>query len=64
MRTVPLDDEQVPPAPLDPAIANAVEVAETTSEPKHLAAASEARDWDEQGFDVNVYDERPPHWQE
>lgn len=58
-RVVPLDDELMDDVEDDvtPPV-----VTPRKSSPK-VASSSESRDWDEQGFESNRYDERPPHWE-
>jgi hypothetical protein len=60
MRLVPLDDD----AELPEAVDAAAEGIAASVAPIVAAPASESRDWDDQGFDANNYDERPPHWED
>jgi hypothetical protein len=59
MRLVPLDDVELP----EPAEAALEDPTLPTSE-STPAVALESRDWSEQGFEPNNYDERPPHWED
>jgi hypothetical protein len=60
MRLVPLDDDVDLP---EPAEVNLDGLDEPTPQAAP-AVALESRDWSEQGFEPNNYDERPPHWQD
>ena len=60
-RLVPLEDDEV-----------AIDVSDTLvpADVKLLqglgaaGTASDSRDWSEQGFDENSYDDVPPHWRD
>jgi hypothetical protein len=60
LRLVPLDDDAELPEPAEPLL-------EQLSDGTHEAppaVALESRDWNEQGFEPNIFDERPPHWED
>jgi hypothetical protein len=60
LRLVPLDDDVDVPEIPDAALANLDQVAPEAAP----AVALESRDWSDQGFEPNNYDERPPHWED
>jgi len=57
MRSVPLDDELDGAVDLDSDDVLPVRPAESVT-----PLPSDSRDWDEQGFDANRYEDVPPHW--
>jgi hypothetical protein len=60
MRLVPLDDD-LDLAEVDEVVLEGIVEATPDEVP---AVALESRDWSEQGFEPNNYDERPPHWED
>jgi hypothetical protein len=65
MRFVPIDDDLVEDdVVLDEVVIVDADLAVKPHTPTpRVASSAESRDWDEQGFDANRYDERPPHWE-
>jgi hypothetical protein len=59
MRLVPLDDDVELPDPAE-VVLDGLEVTPEVVP----AVALESRDWSEQGFEPNDYNERPPHWED
>ena len=60
MRLVPLDDDVELPDPAEVVLDGLSEVTPEVVP----AVALESRDWSEQGFEPNDYNERPPHWED